>query len=83
MANPTARNFLVLLVVVFTLLVAGSESRELGLKGVHGHVLLQKLGYDRSRLDFYRRIYRRNSQAARISPGGPDGQHHMHSPSLT
>ncbi|XAR72566.1 hypothetical protein NMG60_11019252 [Bertholletia excelsa] len=39
------------------------------------HLLLQKLGFDPSKLEMYRRRSL-NANIDRASPGGPDAQHH-------
>ncbi|OMO92433.1 hypothetical protein COLO4_17611 [Corchorus olitorius] len=43
-------------------------------KKVDSSAILKKLGYDLSKIAYYRRML--NGDPDRVSPGGPDPQHH-------
>ncbi|MBA0849253.1 hypothetical protein Goshw_013461 [Gossypium schwendimanii] len=70
-------------IIIVLMLVMNTEARPYG-HGPHdnptmaekfdGMTMLEKLGYDLSKIDYYRRML--SSSPERISPGGPDPQHH-------
>ncbi|EEF37260.1 conserved hypothetical protein [Ricinus communis] len=76
MANSTAKCLLILSMIVFMILIMRSEARV----ELNSRLLLRDMGYTESKLEHHRRISRLNSDTDRLSPGGPDPEHHSHSP---
>lgn len=78
MAYPTssigARRILVL-VVLLILVLRTSEARPFAVRRINSQSFLHELGYDKFKLDYYRRISKQDTGTARISPGGPDPGH--------
>ncbi|KDP31777.1 hypothetical protein JCGZ_12238 [Jatropha curcas] len=79
MANPTGKQALVLFLIVFMVLMIRSEAR-VHRKELDSRQLLREMGYTGSKLEYHRRISLLNSDIDRVSPGGPDPEHHSHSP---
>ncbi|XVF70095.1 hypothetical protein PTKIN_Ptkin11bG0134700 [Pterospermum kingtungense] len=80
MATTTnTRLLLLFMIIVLMLVMRNSETRSsYGIptttEKIDSRTLLEKLGYDASKIAYYRRIL--DVDPERVSPGGPNGQHH-------
>ncbi|XWS28059.1 hypothetical protein CRYUN_Cryun25bG0033400 [Craigia yunnanensis] len=73
------RLMLLFMIIILMLVMRNSEARSShGIptmaKEIDSRTILEKLGYDVSKIAYYRRIL--GGYPERISPGGPDPQHH-------
>ncbi|XWS52150.1 hypothetical protein CRYUN_Cryun11dG0042600 [Craigia yunnanensis] len=73
------RLLLLFMIIVLILVMRNSEVRSShGIptmaKNIDSRTILEKLGYDASKIAYYRRIL--GVDPERISAGGPDPQHH-------
>ncbi|KAE8713038.1 hypothetical protein F3Y22_tig00110220pilonHSYRG00117 [Hibiscus syriacus] len=82
MANASISGLVLLFIIIALMLVmvhCESRSFEYGKPTVTGKIdsmtMLEKLGYDLSKIAYYRRML--SGSPERISPGGPDPQHHF------
>lgn len=80
MANQIIMRVLILFLVVFSTFFMSSQARILMRKRVDSHILLHDLGYDETKLKNYHRMSTMDAGANRVSPGGPDPQHHARRP---
>ncbi|KAG6737959.1 hypothetical protein POTOM_059491 [Populus tomentosa] len=78
----TSRAMILLLVVLFSAIFLTSEARILkGGQALQGNAnnsrhLLLDLGFDRSKLEHYRRLSTLGVPPDRVTPAGPDPHHH-------
>ncbi|KAF5731401.1 hypothetical protein HS088_TW18G00078 [Tripterygium wilfordii] len=80
MAKSTAAGVLVLLLISLVILSMDTEARVLMKRNPdQGHHLLLELGYTKPKLEYYRRVSM-DSNPLRVSPGGPDPEHHFPRP---
>lgn len=78
-----AKLFLLFTIILLMLVVTNSEARSYSgittvTKKINSRTFLEKLGYDVPKIAYYRRVL--GSDPQRISPGGPDPQHHYQPP---
>ncbi|WCJ30922.1 CLAVATA3/ESR-RELATED 5 [Euphorbia peplus] len=80
MAYLTSKQLLLSLMIVFLMFSMKSDARYLR-KELDSRLLLLEMGYTESKLEYHRRITEQTPGAIdRVSPGGPDPEHHSHSP---
>ncbi|KAJ6855625.1 CLAVATA3/ESR (CLE)-related protein 5-like [Populus alba x Populus x berolinensis] len=76
----TSRAMILLLMVLFSAIFLTSEARILkgghALQGNANNSLLLELGFDRSKLEHYRRLSTLGVPPDRVTPAGPDPHHH-------
>lgn len=70
-----------LLSLVITLMLVPSSDARLSCKlavskKFDNHHILRELGYDGSKIEYHRRRWMLGAAPERVSPGGPDPQHH-------
>ncbi|GAY66788.1 hypothetical protein WN943_010248 [Citrus x changshan-huyou] len=77
MASQTASRVLMLFFVVLLilLLILRSEARSLKQTRIDSRLLLNDLGYDKYKLEYFRHESIFDSGTRRVSPGGPDPNH--------
>ncbi|GMJ10140.1 CLAVATA3/ESR-RELATED 6 [Hibiscus trionum] len=82
MANASiSRLVLLFFTVVLVLVMVHSEARSYDhgmptvAEKIDSMAMLEKLGYDLSKVEYYRRML--SGSPERISPGGPDPEHHV------
>ncbi|XVF18724.1 hypothetical protein REPUB_Repub11eG0047600 [Reevesia pubescens] len=73
------RPLLLFMIIVLMLVMRNSEARSThGIptmpEKINSRTILEKLGYDESKIAYYRRMM--SGDPERISPGGPDPHHH-------
>ncbi|MBA0557242.1 hypothetical protein Goshw_011706 [Gossypium schwendimanii] len=64
------------------LLMSSSQAQSLVQKKISSRLLLRELGYDRNKLEHYRQVFALKADSDRVSPGGPDHEHHAHPPRM-
>ncbi|XVF04312.1 hypothetical protein REPUB_Repub05bG0071800 [Reevesia pubescens] len=80
MATASSTRLLLLFMIIPLMLVMRkSEARSshgipTTVKKIDSRTILEKFGYDLSKIAYYRRML--GADPERISPGGPDPQHH-------
>ncbi|OAY35319.1 hypothetical protein MANES_12G091100v8 [Manihot esculenta] len=77
MGKPSGKQVLVVFMVALIILVMRSEAK-VTRNELHSRLLLREIGYTESKLEYHRQIFKQNSD--RVSPGGPDPEHHSHPP---
>ncbi|WRX11296.1 hypothetical protein QQP08_003783 [Theobroma cacao] len=80
MAKLTAARFF--LAVFFVVLMMSSQAQSVAKKTIRSRLLLHELGYDRTKLEYHRQVFALDAGYDRVSPGGPDPEHHFHSPGM-
>ncbi|XWS10950.1 hypothetical protein CRYUN_Cryun38cG0042400 [Craigia yunnanensis] len=70
---------LLFMIILLMLVMRNSEARSnhgisTMAEKIDSKTILEKLGYDVSKIAYYRRML--GSDPVRVSPGGPDPQHH-------
>ncbi|KAJ0045985.1 hypothetical protein Pint_04688 [Pistacia integerrima] len=89
MANLSKTKVFSVSLVMFLVLVVISEAQvSAGIPAalaekIDSKLILRKLGYDVSKLERYGRKLMLGSGTQRVSPGGPDSQHHSLPPALS
>ncbi|GLT93961.1 hypothetical protein SLE2022_117260 [Rubroshorea leprosula] len=52
-------------------------------KRIESRLLLLKLGYDEKSLGHYKQVFASTAGGDRLSPSGPDPEHHSHPPKMS
>ncbi|XVE86378.1 hypothetical protein DITRI_Ditri18aG0030100 [Diplodiscus trichospermus] len=60
-----------------------SEAQCLVHKTIRSRFLLHKFGYDKTKLEYYRQVFASKAASDRVSPGGPDSEHHSNPPGMS
>ncbi|KAK8710071.1 hypothetical protein V6N13_145413 [Hibiscus sabdariffa] len=63
----------------FLLLLMTSQARSV----LPSRLLLRELGYDRPKLEHFRQVFASKPGSDRVSPGGPDPEHHSNPPGMS
>ncbi|CAN8247571.1 unnamed protein product [Cochlearia groenlandica] len=76
MANLILKQTLIILLIIFSSLVSSSQARILHatMENMDSQILLHELGFDLSKFKSPNERFLLDSE--RVSPGGPDPQHH-------
>ena len=81
MTNQTGVRVLILFLVFFSTFFMSLQARiPIVHKRIDSQILLHDLGYDETKLKHYHRLSTMDAGANRVSPGGPDPQHHSRRP---
>lgn len=70
-----------LFIVVLSILGPSLESRlyhvpSMAQKGIDSHLILREMGFDTPKMEYYRKRSLLDAETTRVSPGGPDPEHH-------
>lgn len=79
-STTSSRVWILIFVIFMMLLVMLSEARSFKQKRIDSHLLLEDLGYDKVKLHYFQRKSTLDSGTARVSPGGPNADHHSNPP---
>ena len=82
MSNLLKAKVVILLSLIIVLMIVVSFEARLSHdfsiipKGIDNHLMLHELQYQGLKIQNYRRRLMQGTGTQRVSPGGPDGQHH-------